>query len=507
VSRGRGLVLPIGAAVLFAAALARVSGFFTDDSYIHLVFARNFARGDGFAFNPGEAVYGFTSPLWMLLLAAGHAVVPDWLALSRTLGLLFTLLAVLATFRLARAAGGSPAASLAAAASLALNAWFLRWSLSGMETSLAAFLVALGLERVLRSPSASTAGLAILALAALARPEALLAFGLAAAWALASERRGSATPALAGVLAGGAILAAWAVWVHAGTGSWIPTAYTVKRVHAAATLSSAAHETGYLLGVVGITDALLVLACAGTLWHFARRRAAAGAPASVPSRGALALLLLWPAALAAFFLIARVQFISRYWVPVTPALCAAAWVGAELTFGRRARLGLGALYFGQQAAVLLFLVGPQIDAFARGLHRGPAEIGRWLHANAASDAVVATPDIGAIGFFGERYVLDVGGLVTPAMAPILARHDLPEIMREGLYEEVGVPDYLVDRAPRAGVLADDRHELLLSSRIDNLGLSRPKPQYYSLYRVLKPGDAPPVRTAEGTYRPAQRARR
>jgi hypothetical protein len=208
------------------------------------------------------------------------------------------------------------------------------------------------------------------------------------------------------------------------------------------------------------------------------------------------LLVLWPVLLAAFFLIARVQFISRYWVPATPALCVAAWIAVEHAFGRRARLGFGAAYFGQQAAVLLFLVGPQIDAFTRGLDRGPAAIGRWLRTNAAPEAVVATPDIGAIGFYGERYVLDIGGLVTPAMAPILAHHDLPEIMREGLYEEVGVPDYLVDRGARPGALADDRHELLLSSRIENLGLSRPKPQYYSLYRVLKPGDAPPVRTAE-----------
>jgi hypothetical protein len=100
---------------------------------------------------------------------------------------------------------------------------------------------------------------------------------------------------------------------------------------------------------------------------------------------------------------------------------------------------------------------------------------------------VATPDIGAIGFYGERRLLDLGGLVTPAMAPILSKHDLPEIMQGALYEAVGRPDYLVDRAARPGVLAGDRYELLLSSRIDNLGLSRPEPRYYSLYRIRRPG--------------------
>ena len=101
---------------------------------------------------------------------------------------------------------------------------------------------------------------------------------------------------------------------------------------------------------------------------------------------------------------------------------------------------------------------------------------------------MATPDIGAIGFYGERRILDLGGLTTPAMAPIIARHDLPEIMRGALYEAVGRPDYVVDRADRPGVLADDRHALVLSSRIENLGLSRPEPRYYSLYRVI-PADS------------------
>lgn len=483
-SRAAAKALPLVAALLFAAALARVSGFFTDDSYIHLVFARNLERGEGFSFNPGEPIYGFTSPLWMLLLAGARAIVTDWLVLSRALGLLFTLLAVFATFRLARAAGGSTATAFAAAGSLALNAWFLRWSLSGMETSLAAFLVALGLERVLRGSRATTVGLAVLALAALARPEALLVFALAVVWTLTTGRRGSRAPAVWGVIAGGAILAAWELCIHAGTGSWIPTAYTVKRVHDAVTLGGVAREAGYLFAVVGTTDVLLIAAACAALWRLTRGRAAAERPTDSGPRGALRFLILWPALLAAFFLLSRVQFISRYWVPATPALCVVAWIGAERAFGRRGRVGLGALYFCQQAAVLLFLVGPQIDAFARGLDRGPVEIGRWLRANAAPGAVVATPDIGAIGFFGERRILDVGGLVTPSMAPILARHDLPEIMEGRLYEAVGRPDYVVDRAARAGALTDARHELVLSSRIENLGLSRPEPRYYSLYRVL-----------------------
>ncbi|HEX7077904.1 MAG TPA: hypothetical protein VF363_05750 [Candidatus Eisenbacteria bacterium] len=486
VTRLRALALPILAALVFPLALARVSGFFTDDSYIHLVFARNLVSGHGFSFNPGEPVYGFTSPLWVFLLAGADRIGFDWLVGARVLGLVFTLLAVAATFRLARAAGGSTGASFAAAASLGFHAWFLRWSLSGMETSLAAFLAACGLERLLSGGRAAAAGLLALALGVLARPEMALLFAIGIGWSLARARgdgrAGARAAAWGGAALGVALLAGWGLTVHAATGAWIPTAYTAKRVHEAITAEAAAQGIAYTLAVILITDALLLVAA------FAGAARAARARDEEERRGpagALSLLVLWPLALLAFYLIARVQMISRYWVPAAPALCVAAWVGAEQALRPRARTTLGVLYFAQQAAVLLFLVAPQIDAFTRGLGQGPVAIGRWLRANAADTALIATPDIGAIGFYGRRRVLDLGGLVTPAMAPILAGRDIDEIEGGALYEAVGHPDYLVGRALRPMALAGPRYVPLLTSRIDNLGISRPGPRWYTLYRVVR----------------------
>jgi len=50
-------------------------GFFRlrmDDSYITYRYARNLADGVGPVWNPGEHVEGYTSFLWMLLLALMH---------------------------------------------------------------------------------------------------------------------------------------------------------------------------------------------------------------------------------------------------------------------------------------------------------------------------------------------------------------------------------------------------------------------------------------------------
>jgi len=45
--------------------------YLTDDTFIHLQFARHLASGSGPVFNVGERVYGCTSPLWMALIALG----------------------------------------------------------------------------------------------------------------------------------------------------------------------------------------------------------------------------------------------------------------------------------------------------------------------------------------------------------------------------------------------------------------------------------------------------
>ena len=52
-----------------AAATRLDFGFPLDDSWIHLVFARNLATGHGLSFNPGDLVIGSTAPLWTALLS------------------------------------------------------------------------------------------------------------------------------------------------------------------------------------------------------------------------------------------------------------------------------------------------------------------------------------------------------------------------------------------------------------------------------------------------------
>jgi hypothetical protein len=43
----------------------------------------------------------------------------------------------------------------------------------------------------------------------------------------------------------------------------------------------------------------------------------------------------------------------------------------------------------------------------------------WIRENTSPDALIAAHDIGALGYFGERQILDMAGLISPEVIPIL----------------------------------------------------------------------------------------
>src|SRR6185436_1121968 len=55
-------------------AAVRTAGELSDDAFITLRYAENFARGQGLVFNPGERVFGCTEPLLAVLLGAARWV-------------------------------------------------------------------------------------------------------------------------------------------------------------------------------------------------------------------------------------------------------------------------------------------------------------------------------------------------------------------------------------------------------------------------------------------------
>lgn len=233
-----------GVAAVAAVAIFHVLYYFpraVDDMYIFLRYAENLVEGRGLVYNPGERVEGFSSPVWVLLLALGApfgGVGVGWSKLL-ALGSLAALLVGMHRFARERLALGAPAALLVWAFA-ALNSYLISWSLWGLETPL--FLALLFWTAVLAGRVAEGAGrrdrisLGVVAgLFGLSRPEApLFLAAVGAAVLLEPLRLGPirerfarlCLPALGAL----APFVAWLLFRRAYYGLWWPHTYYAKQV-------------------------------------------------------------------------------------------------------------------------------------------------------------------------------------------------------------------------------------------------------------------------------------
>ncbi len=489
-----------------AAALLPFLEYVTDDSFIHFQFAKHLVQGKGFSFNAGEPTYGATSPLWVFLLALAGKVLPiavtaphdpssmpalAWV--GKAYGLLFHLAAILALVLLGKRLGWDDRTSLGLGLLMASQAWALRWALSAMETPLAAACVSLALYALagvlIRGRPGWVAGIA-LGLAVLARPECYLFAGIAvvSVW-MGAERRARR---LLEVLAGfSLVLLPWLVtawrWFH----SLLPNTAAAKAGAALhpGLLVAAFHVVFQVeLAADALPLALLVLVLA-----FGNRSNAL--PAARGRRFFWLACAAWPLLLVLFFALQGVQVVSRYLIPATPCvlllgMASFRWVVAT-SFPRRYGLALAILLtaFVIQNGIFTALVSaPNTRAHTRGLRSSLVSIGIWARDRTPADAYFAVADIGAFGYYSERRVLDLYGLVTPALAPIVVRQGYDEVVTRCLFEVAGRPDYLIDRHPLAGRLAMMRdqpspYRFLFARRIENLGITRPGGFFYSVYEI------------------------
>ena len=154
-----------------------VLGFPYDDAWIHAQFARNIATGQGFSYTGGRAMAGSTAPAWTTLLAVGYMVASSVTVAAKVLGILLQLASGLVAAQRTLSLTGAPVAAVASGLMVVLTpvmvlaplaAWRSPWRSSWW-----------GCHLYLRdstevSRSSRVAGLALLTLSCLARPENLV---------------------------------------------------------------------------------------------------------------------------------------------------------------------------------------------------------------------------------------------------------------------------------------------------------------------------------------------
>ncbi|MEO8704394.1 MAG: hypothetical protein ABI867_30345 [Kofleriaceae bacterium] len=165
----------VGVAAVILVGHSLVYNFVTDDAYISFVYSRNFAEHGELSFNLGDPVEGYTNFLWTVILGAIMFAGGEpglWSRLLGTASAVATLVIVTRTM-LRVLERRTPWAAMPALL-LALSSGFACWSSGGLETQLFTMLVAGaldGLVAAVTTPRALRRAGALLALAAMTRPE------------------------------------------------------------------------------------------------------------------------------------------------------------------------------------------------------------------------------------------------------------------------------------------------------------------------------------------------
>ena len=388
-----------------------------DDAWIHFQFARNLSSGNGFSYIPGKPTPGSTAPLWTVLIAPIGLFTEQFVIFTLLISAVFMLVAVYLVYRLALTLTDDDYwVALLAAAATALSGRMLWAGLSAMEiTAFTSFsLWALWLYH--RNGLTGWAAL-LFALAGQLRPEGHLLFALVGIDAIASvwrpqnsaERQTTLRNLIVAVVIYALVALPYTLFSLSVTGKPLPNTFYAKARGDEFYSFSTLLKTLTLHWRDNIVAALLALIGLIPLWRRSR----------VIVVWLVVLLLAYPA------LVSLVWHHGRYTMPLIPlqmlaAAFGARWLITQLPAKRRLLgwslvalliVGAGVLRLSYWSGMLGYNNREIIDIDVR--------MGQWLADNTAADDVIAVDDIGAIVYLAQRDIVDLNGLVSPEMWPIM----------------------------------------------------------------------------------------
>ncbi|MDZ4858836.1 MAG: hypothetical protein SGI88_07610 [Candidatus Hydrogenedentes bacterium] len=413
------LIIGVIAATFSIAVITHNESF--DDAYITYRFAENLAAGHGLRWNPEDAepIYGASSLPHCFTIAGGIVLGLE----PRTTSMIVQVAAHIAVSLLAvilvRGIAGLGAGLLAA---LCFPAVFYGQGLE-IEAYIAFILSALFLYRRGDYFWAGLIGGATVVIR-LDGAVVLAAIGLSAL--LEPERR-SSIPKL---VAGAAIpILPWLIAATIYFGNPLPHSMQAKVVH------SFGHEPwrfdslfNYWLGQP-IIPILLLPAVVGSLYSLADRNRA---------------LAFWLLFYIAEYKIAGMPNYAWYFAAPMVGICILAFMG----FGRLIELGRDEMQPALAAAaaigatvVLLFAANAAQHYVRNNAGELPKssphmQAATWLRENTDRDDTILAFEIGKVGYFAERRIVDMFGLVSPEVVPYLREGGFTDVVRNTQFDYV-----------------------------------------------------------------------
>lgn len=388
-----------------------------DDAYITFRSVQNLVHGAGPGFNPGITVESFSNPLLVLLLIPWALLgVPLEIASSLLGHGAFLSIPALVGMYIHRMGVGGGFLVLGVACPLVAFP-LLYYSITGLETGIFAALILAGCWQLHASGKPSPLSVAIWLGVAACRPEGV-AYVIAMLCVLLLSRRSRETFGFAGVLL--LLIFVGFLCRYLIFGLWLPNTFYAKPPGTASLdpdarplLTSLQYVRDYMLGLGMVLPLLALAALFKNGWKLAillpTGQVATGLAFAIYTGGDW-----FPA--------------GRYLQPITPVLILLGVIGARevyLVSGQRLRESL--LVAGVFVSVLIgnsfilaeFWSWKDRYPFHVMNSRGNIEAGKWIRDNTPEDLEIVAFRIGAVGYFGERHIIDLFGLADHEIARLI----------------------------------------------------------------------------------------
>ncbi len=399
-------------------------GFPLDDAWIHQTYARNLIKYGEWVYHPGQPSAGSTAPLWTGWLSLGYWLKLPMLTWAWLSGIVCMGMMILVSYQFfIKNFPPNPLFQAGFFLFMGLE-WHFTWAaLSGMETILFALMIVSVFVLLIQERKKWFVIGLLIGLGVWIRPDALTLFG-PLGWSLLWEKSDWKTKQkdLGSALIGATILLLpYFTSNYLISKSVFPNTFYAKQAEYAILQQKPLSSRLFALiklPLVG-AGALLFPGFLSELWRCVREN----------DRLIQAAYLWWFGYIMIYaWRLPVVYQHGRYLIPAMPIFFVLGWRGSLAILGdfiKKSNPFIRISGMGWWLSVILVsvgFVGLGANAYAQDVAIIESEMvdcAKWVNQNIPEEKLIAIHDIGAFGYFNNHRLLDLAGLVSPEVIPII----------------------------------------------------------------------------------------
>jgi hypothetical protein len=402
-------------------------GFPLDDAWIHLTYARNLVMHGEWAFKPGFPSGGSTSPLWTVMLSIGFLIGLAPYAWTYFLGIVLLFGLSLWGEHITRINFPQYSPRIPWLGLFLATEWHLVWSaMSGMETLLHAFLITVVLGMLLgRSRRFLVLGL-LVGISVWVRPDGVTLLGPLALFIAISpgvKLTGRIREFFMLFFGFMVLFLPYILFNLLLSGTPLPNTFYAKQAEYISWQSLPMYSRFSQLALQLFIGSSIALIPGVLLWFFVLLRKR--------NWGGLAGMIWFAAYLVLYISRLPVYQHGRYIIPAMPIFFVWGVLGMiEFTSMLDKKIGSSKVYHRLVLTGWCILIVILCGAFwvfgARAYAQDVAFIesemvvtANWVAENIPAEDLIAAHDIGALGYFDSHRLLDLAGLISPEIVPIM----------------------------------------------------------------------------------------